>query len=107
MKSFESCSFSLTGAVAELASFKSLLDSKGELSERHDIMPFFRQHRHLSLALGLLSSNLSLLDRLAYEYDLFGDFACDLMIGDSQGPAYALIELRDRQLEQGVLPYLR
>jgi hypothetical protein len=99
MKLFDHLVLSHAAAMVELSEFKALLDSRPELSERDDILPFFRQHRHLSLAVGLLSSNLSSLDRLAYEYDLFGDFSCDLVIGDSNRPAYTLVEFEDARAQ--------
>jgi len=95
MKSFEAFSFSHTAAVAELADFKAMLAAKDELSEKDDILPFFRQRRHLSSLIGALSPHVTALDRLAFEYDLFGDFSCDLAVGDSYRLAYALIEFED------------
>jgi hypothetical protein len=32
---------------------------------------------------------------VAYEYDLFGDFACDLVVGDSVTRTYGFIEFED------------
>lgn len=95
MKTFDALEFSYAAATAEVAEFKALLDAKPELSEKSDVLPFFRQRRHLSLLAGSLLPNISRLGRLAWEYDLFGDFACDLAVGDARANAYALIEFED------------
>jgi len=95
MKTLDPFSFSHAAATAELEDFKTLLDSKAELSEKYELLPFFRQHRHLSLLIGSASLNVSGLDRLAFEYDLFGDFVCDVVLGDSRRNAYALVEFED------------
>ena len=34
-------------------------------------------------------------DLLALEYDLFGDFVCDLVVGDSRTNSYLLVEFED------------
>jgi hypothetical protein len=34
-------------------------------------------------------------DLVAYQYQLFGDFTCDLVVGDSRRKTYVLVELED------------
>lgn len=58
-------------------------------------MPFFNARNHLSAFIGSYFSYLSNPDRLAYEYDLFGDFKCDLAIGDSNSGQYCFVEFED------------
>ena len=70
--------------LKELNEFKNLLDSSCFLSEQDEILPFFRKRLQLSLAIGAYYSEILQPDRIAFEYDLFGDFACDLVIGDSK-----------------------
>lgn len=65
-----------------------------ELSERDDILPFFKAHPHLSAFLAHFS-NASLPDRYAHEYKIGGNFACDLLAGDSVENTYAFIEFED------------
>ena len=48
MKAFDKHTFDLKTYEKELQEFKQLLDSKDELSEKQDILPFFRQRRELS-----------------------------------------------------------
>lgn len=43
MKEFESLKFDIKQCINELRDFKALLDSKKELRERNDIIPFFKQ----------------------------------------------------------------
>jgi hypothetical protein len=99
MKAFEPFAFSPDRCREELVAFKVLLDSRPELSERADILPFFGAHRHLAAFTGSLNPNLHVFDRLATEYDLFGDFRADVVVGDSQANAYTLIEFEDAKRE--------
>lgn len=95
MKTFEPFKFDYNIALQQLSQFERLLASKDELGERKDILPFFRNNRQLSAFIGMLNPNIVCFDVLAYEFDLLGDFACDLVIGDSQSGSYCLIEFED------------
>jgi hypothetical protein len=99
MKALQSIAFSPSTCAAELDAFDALLGSSDELSERNDILPFFRAHQHLAAFLGMLNPDVDVFDAIAYEYDLFGDFACDLVVGDSQRRAFTLVELEDATAE--------
>lgn len=61
------------------------------------MIPFFKARPHLCAALGYANNAVELPDRWASELDLFGDFACDVAVGDSEANAYTLIELEDAQ----------
>ncbi|MBN1804604.1 MAG: DUF4263 domain-containing protein [Sedimentisphaerales bacterium] len=95
MKVFSSISFSPYICAKELEEFKDLLASKSELSEQKEILPFFRNHRHLSAFVASNIPSINQYDKVAFEYDLFGDFACDLVIGDSRSKKYLLVEFED------------
>ena len=95
MKTFLTLDFNLQECKAELAQFKLLLDSKHDLSEKGDILPLFNDCKHLSAFLGSYSPYVANYDRLAYEYQLFGDFACDLVVGDSRTGWYCFIEFEN------------
>jgi len=95
MKGFQSLKFSRETCATELKAFKQLLDSKSELAERNDILPFFKNNLHLSAFLGSYNPNISSFDLVAHEYNLFGDFCCDLVVGDSRSHAFAFIEFED------------
>jgi len=95
MKTFLKHKFDAGQCLKDLADFRILLNSKTELSEQLDILPFFRSHPNISAFLGSYFPNLRSYDRLAYEYQLFGDFACDLVVGDSLTGWYCFIEFEN------------
>lgn len=95
MKSFASITLNIPQALNELAEFKSLLDSQQELSEQAQLLPFFQQHPQLCALLGQLHPSVVIPNKIAWEYDLFGDFTADFAIGDSCNNAYCFIEFED------------
>jgi hypothetical protein len=80
---------------SELAEFEELLRRRGELRERSDILPFFRQRPHLATLLGSYNRNLTSYDRLAFELTLIDEFVADVVIGDPMGQAICLVEFED------------
>lgn len=66
-------------------------------TERDEIAPFFKARHHLSASLSLTNSAVEVPNRVAFELDLFGDFACDVAAGDSDANAYTLVEFEDAQ----------
>jgi len=94
MKSFETLQQNFRRCRQELGEFDALLNSSRELSERDEILPFFKERDQLTALIGqydpLLYPNL-----LAYEYDIFGDFKADVAIGDSQSQHYCFVEMED------------
>jgi len=95
MKTFASHSFSIEECRAELDAFDNLLASKTELSERDDILPFFRKNTQLASFISSYVPDIANPDRIATEYDIFGDFACDLAVGDSTSKSFLLVEFED------------
>lgn len=95
MKSFISHTLSYKKCAEELSEFKGLLTSKSYLTERKEILPFFKKNRHLAAFLGSYIPDLVTPDRIAYEFDIFGDFNCDLAVGDSNSSTFLLIEFED------------
>lgn len=79
----------------ELAELEALLVRQAELSERRDILPFFRQRPHLSALLGSYGRNLTAYDRLAFELTLVNEFIADVVVGDAAGRSYCFIEFED------------
>ncbi len=79
----------------DLDAFEQLLFQNAELSEREDILPFFRAHPHLALLLGTYNSNIITADRLAFELSLFGQFTADVVVGDWHRKRYCLVECED------------
>lgn len=94
MKQFEPHVFDPNKCRKDVQALKKFLASSPALKE-HDILPFFRARRHLCAALGFMNLWNGHADLLAWEYDLFGDFACDLAIGDSATKSYCFIEFED------------
>jgi len=83
VKDFSQISFSPQECVREINEFEQLLKSKKELSEKDDVLPFLEKHKQLSLFTFSYVPDIANPDRIAFEYDLYGDFACDLVVGDS------------------------
>ena len=79
----------------EAREFQTFLGSRTTLKERDEILPFFKARKHLSAFLGAYSTKAIVYDRVAHEYPLFGDFACDLVAGDWSRRAYTFVEFED------------
>lgn len=99
MKDFIHHALSIQECVKELAEFEALLASKIELKERDEILPFFKKNLNLAAFLGTYIPDIANPDRVANEYDIFGDFACDLAVGDSKSQTYLLVEFEDAKAE--------
>ncbi|MFO0952017.1 MAG: Shedu immune nuclease family protein [Isosphaeraceae bacterium] len=95
MKTLEELTLSLPRCREELAEFKKLLDGKAALSERADVLPFFKKHKHLAALVGSYNPRINGFDRIATEFSLFGDYACDLVIGDSVSHNFCFVEFED------------
>jgi len=95
LKDFQTHKLSIAKCQQQLKELKDLLASKAELDERNDILPFFRQRRDLSSFISTYVNDIVNPDRLAFELDIFGDFACDLAVGDSTNHTFLLIEFED------------
>jgi hypothetical protein len=95
MKTFASVPWSAVLCRKQLKALQKLLASSTGLKEREEILPFFKARPQLSAFLGSYDSTLFRYDLLAYEFELFGDFVCDLAVGDSVRKAYGFIEFED------------
>src|SRR5437660_8646918 len=95
MKNFQSIALDFPLCCKHVEEFEQLLASKDELSERGDVLPFFQKHEQLAVLMGMFNSRISWVDRVAWEFDSFGDFACDLAVGEKDRGAYCLIEFED------------
>ena len=87
MKQFLSSEFDPIACRKQLSDLQELLRRKS-LSELDDILPFFRERQQLSLFISSYNTNISRRDRIAFEYDIFGDFRSDLVVGDSVSHSY-------------------
>jgi hypothetical protein len=95
MKQLLKHALDLTACRREVVALKRLIDKSPSLDENAHILPFFRKRRHLSALCGLYHPHMARFDLLAWEYDLFGDFSCDLVVGDSARKAFNFIEFED------------
>lgn len=92
MKNFEKIEIKLSEVEIELNNLENLL-KKDNLSEKSDLLPFFNKNKQLTSFLGSYFNFHS--DKIAFEYDLFGDFICDIAIGDSNSNKYCFVELEE------------
>ncbi|QTA93079.1 Shedu anti-phage system protein SduA domain-containing protein [Desulfonema magnum] len=95
MKDFQAFEFDPVLCGQELDKFRNLLDTKAELSEQGELLPLFRESENFTALIGNLHPGITKVDKIAQEYDLFGDFVCDFAVGDSNRNAYCFIELEN------------
>lgn len=95
MKDFDTIRFDPHACRKELDDLKIHLDENDNLNERKDVLSFFRSRRHLSVFIGSYFTYISDFNRIAYEYDVFGDFKADLVIGDASSGWYGFVEFEN------------
>lgn len=95
MKTFDRLVFDPAQCLQEVTELGKWLERRPQVEEKKHILPFFRKRRQRSAFIALYNSNVIRLDRIAFEYPLFGDLTCDLVIGDSVKKAYCFIEFED------------
>ena len=87
--------FSYAKCLAEVREFQSFLGSRTTLKERDEISPFFKARDHLSAFLEVYNYRTVKFDRIGHEYPRFGDFECDLVVGDWSRRSYVFVEFED------------
>ncbi len=95
MKTLATIAFDYLQCRAQVEEFRTCLGSKDELSEQNDILPFFRDRPQMAVLFGMFNRRIGLADRIAWEFDIFGDFACDLAVGEWDQGTYCLVEFED------------
>jgi hypothetical protein len=95
MKRLEEITFDYALCRQQVEELRSWLAAKEELSERKDILPFFQERPQLAILFGTFNRKIGLADRVAWEFDIFGDFACDLVLGEWARGAYCFVEFED------------
>jgi len=95
MKKFSQLEFNPKICREELAEFQQLLQNRQSLSELDDISPFFRKRQHLAAFVAFYHPKIIRYNMIAFEYDLFGDFKSDLVVGDSVTHSYCFVEFED------------
>lgn len=79
----------------EAEEFRDFLGAHDQLKERRDILPFFKARAGLSTFINSYNGRANKHDCYAHEYPLFGDFVCDLVVGDLTNKAYTFVEFED------------
>ena len=95
MKNLQPHTLDPTNCRQEWNDFAGLLTSKSTLSERKDVLPFFKTRHDLSLLICSYFPKIRTLDCFAHEYEIYGDFVADLVVGDSSQHRYLLVEFED------------
>jgi hypothetical protein len=95
MKKLEEIAFDYALCRMQVEEFRAWLAANDELSERNDRLPFFRPRPQMAILFGMFNRHIELADRIAWEFDIFGDFACDLAVGEWGRRAYCLVEFED------------
>ncbi|MCI0700499.1 MAG: DUF4263 domain-containing protein [Planctomycetia bacterium] len=100
MKRFDPFTLDRVALRDELSAFEKLLgpDTK-ELSERNDILPFFKRNLNLASLIGFAKSHLTFPDVIKTEFPLVGDHACDLAVGEKQDGKglFCFVEFEDAE----------
>src|SRR4051794_4751404 len=94
MPDFIAHTLDLAQCRSEVEDLRVLLENGASLAEA-TFREFFQARPHISALIGLYNPAVVRFDLIAWEYPLFGDFRCDLVIGDSVSRAYAFVELED------------
>ncbi|MBC7882463.1 MAG: DUF4263 domain-containing protein [Anaerolineae bacterium] len=94
-KEFTPLNFTIAECQKEAQEFENFLKENGELSEANQIRPFFGKRLMLSAMVGFLHSHMGLPDVIAFEYELYGDYVCDLVVGDRKNNKYVFIEFEE------------
>ena len=79
----------------ELHNFEQLLNTHTSLSESKHILPFFKENKQISAQVASFLPTFFQIDQIGFEFDIFGDFKCDLIVGNSQKHTYCFIEFED------------
>ncbi|EKS6507029.1 Shedu immune nuclease family protein [Enterobacter hormaechei] len=95
MKNLQKHTYSKSAAISQLAEYSNLLAQKPTLSERRDILPFFKRSPDLNLLISYHLPKMRQADCYASEFDIYSDFKADMIVGDSKNHQYLLIEFED------------
>ncbi|MFO0802071.1 MAG: DUF4263 domain-containing protein [Gemmataceae bacterium] len=77
----------------------SAMLQKPELSERKDVLPFFRSRDQLCALIGEYVPNIARSPLVAHEFGLLNDYRADLFVGDRDEEEYLAVEFEDGKRE--------
>jgi Domain of unknown function (DUF4263) len=96
MKEFIENRLDFNSLLSELLAFEDLLSSHEYLGEASHILPFFKNSPNLSTLIGkIYFFKMVIVNKIAYEFDIFGDFKADLVIGDAKNETFTFVEFED------------
>jgi hypothetical protein len=95
MKDLQTVAFDPTQCRKELDRLQALLASRAELSESDDVQPLFKSCHQLAAFIGTTIPGIGPATRLAFEFDVFGHYTADLVIGDFEKKTVCAIEFED------------
>lgn len=75
--------------------FVDLLNSTTDLKEREHVLPFFGNSLDLAFLFSHYIPAIINADRIATEFQIYGDFKADLIVGDSSQGKYLLVEFEN------------
>jgi hypothetical protein len=91
----ESIQFDPAKFEKELKAFEVLLNSNANLTEKNDIQPFFKNKKQFTAFMGTFAPNIGPATELCFEYEFFGDFRADVLLGSRQTREYCVVEFED------------
>ncbi len=96
---FTRVAFDPVKCTKEVSQLGQLLNSKTDLSEKNDILPFFRNRDQLCAFIGTFAPDIGPAPLIAREFSFLGDFAADLFVGNSDVQQYLAVEFEDARKE--------
>ena len=87
--------FDLATCRQQVEELGDWLKARPLLKEQKDIRPFFEKRHQLSAFIGAHAPNVSLADRLSFEFSFQGDFRADIVVGNTERRAYCFVEFED------------
>jgi hypothetical protein len=94
-KDFTEVKLDLFQLGQELERFRLLLSSKEDLGER-ELQNFLKASPNLTAGIGSTFGRMGVADRLAFEFEILGDYSADIVIGN-QVNQFCLIELESAE----------
>lgn len=79
----------------EIDGFGAMLQAKADLSERYDIQPFFKDRIQLAAFISSFERNIGPATQACFEYNFFGDYAADLVLGNKASRRFCVVEFED------------
>lgn len=94
MKEFEKITLDVKLAQAQLHEFHELLNDNAELGESR-LLKHFKERTQLCALLGCFHPKIAMANVVAHEYDVFGDYACDFIAGETDICSFCFVEFEE------------